>query len=81
MTPEQAARLDRHAETLARVQTQMARQMARLARHPAAPRPQASLDNDTTRPEPISEEAKMVKMECQVCFAQVSNHVVLPCGQ
>ncbi|KAL9584182.1 MAG: hypothetical protein Q9212_002273 [Teloschistes hypoglaucus] len=43
-------------------------------------RPAASLDNDTTRPGPLSEEAKMVKMECKICFAQISNHVVLPCG-
>ncbi|KAI4199950.1 MAG: hypothetical protein LQ350_004302 [Teloschistes chrysophthalmus] len=43
-------------------------------------RPAASLDNDTTRPGPLSEEAKMVKMECKICFAQISNHVILPCG-
>lgn len=44
-------------------------------------RPAPSLDNDTTRPEPLSEDAKMVKMECKICFGQVSNHVVLPCGK
>ncbi|KAL9031053.1 MAG: hypothetical protein Q9196_000886 [Gyalolechia fulgens] len=42
--------------------------------------PQASLDNDSTRPEPLPEAAMTVKMECKICFAQISNHAVLPCG-
>ncbi|KAL9005932.1 MAG: hypothetical protein Q9188_001297 [Gyalolechia gomerana] len=41
---------------------------------------QASLDNDSTRPEPLPEAAMTVKMECKICFAQISNHAVLPCG-
>ncbi|KAL8666044.1 MAG: hypothetical protein Q9202_001781 [Teloschistes flavicans] len=35
-------------------------------------RPAPSLDNDTTRPEPLSEDAKMVKMECKICFGQAT---------
>ncbi|KAL8694117.1 MAG: hypothetical protein Q9218_001170 [Villophora microphyllina] len=52
----------------------------RLLEREEEQRPAGSLDNDITRPDPIKEEAKMVKMECKICFSQVSNHVVLPCG-
>ncbi|KAL8687389.1 MAG: hypothetical protein Q9224_005166, partial [Gallowayella concinna] len=43
------------------------------------PQPQASLDNDSTRPEPVSKEAMTVFMECKICFAQLSNQAVMPC--
>ena len=59
----------------------MTQVLARRVRQPAAPRPQPSLDTDTTRPEPVAEEAKMIKMECKICFSQISNQVVLPCGK
>ncbi|KAL8968224.1 MAG: hypothetical protein Q9183_002565 [Haloplaca sp. 2 TL-2023] len=55
--------------------------LARRVRQPAAPQPQPNLDTDATRPEPVAEEAKMIKMECKICFSQVSNQVVLPCGR
>ncbi|KAI4235703.1 MAG: hypothetical protein L6R40_006392 [Gallowayella cf. fulva] len=42
---------------------------------------QPSLDNDTTRPEPVLEEAKRVLVECKICFAQISNQAMLPCGE
>ncbi|KAL8805022.1 MAG: hypothetical protein Q9182_002224 [Xanthomendoza sp. 2 TL-2023] len=45
------------------------------------PQPQASLDNDSTRPEPASKEAMTVFMECKICFAQLSNQAVMPCGE
>lgn len=47
----------------------------------AEAQPQASLDNDSTRPEPLAEGAMTVKMECKICFAQISNHALLPCGE
>ncbi|KAL8906940.1 MAG: hypothetical protein Q9207_001694 [Kuettlingeria erythrocarpa] len=43
--------------------------------------PRANLDNDATRPEPVSEESMTLKMECKICFAQISNHALLPCGE
>lgn len=46
-----------------------------------AERPQPNLDSDTTRPEPVSEESMTLKMECKICFAQISNHALLPCGK
>lgn len=46
-----------------------------------AEQPRANLDTDTTRPEPLAEEAMNVKMECKICFAQISNHALLPCGE
>ncbi|KAL8814387.1 MAG: hypothetical protein Q9223_006385 [Gallowayella weberi] len=45
------------------------------------PQPQASLDNDSTRPEPASKEAMTIYMECKICFAQLSNQAVMPCGE
>ncbi|KAL8706164.1 MAG: hypothetical protein Q9201_000742 [Fulgogasparrea decipioides] len=95
MTPEQAASTNRypelsqnmfHHEAQRIYQAQAgfleAQRRAQRPQQPQQPqRRQASLDNDATRPEPIAEEGKMVKMECKICFAQVSNHVVLPCGE
>ena len=46
-------------------------------REPEAPK---SLDKDDGRPEPVSEENMMVKMECKICFAQVATVALLPCG-
>ena len=41
-----------------------------------------SLDKeDDDRPEPVSEEQMMVKMECKICFAQVATVAMLPCGK
>lgn len=45
------------------------------------PRHQPSLDNDSTRPAAVAEEAKNMVMECKVCFEQISNQVLLPCGK
>lgn len=42
--------------------------------------PRASLDTDSTRPEPLDAEAMIIQMECKICFAQISNHALLPCG-
>ena len=52
----------------------------RVARRQAV-QPLPSLDNDSTRPEALAEEALMVKLECKICFSQISNHAVLPCGE
>ncbi len=46
-----------------------------------AEQPRANLDNDATRPQPVSEESMTLKMECKICFAQISNHALLPCGE
>ncbi|KAL8738715.1 MAG: hypothetical protein Q9181_000537 [Wetmoreana brouardii] len=89
MTPEQAASTSRYPELSQNMMFHEAQRVAQARagfleaqrRAQRVQRPQASLDNDATRPEPIAEEAKMVKMECKICFAQVSNHVVLPCGE
>ncbi|KAL8641374.1 MAG: hypothetical protein Q9228_001805 [Teloschistes exilis] len=75
-TAQQAAALRQYRQ-MDEFNMQQVRSMQERERHQ---RPAASLDNDTTRPDPLSEEAKMVKMECKICFAQISNHVVLPCG-
>ena len=41
-----------------------------------------SLDKeDDDRPDPVSEEQMMVKMECKICFAQVATVAMLPCGE
>lgn len=45
------------------------------------PRHQPSLDNDSTRPAAVAEQAKNMVMECKVCFEQISNQVLLPCGK
>ena len=45
------------------------------------PEPPKSLDKDDGRPEPVSEENMMVKMECKICFAQVATVALLPCGK
>lgn len=42
--------------------------------------PRASLDTDSTRPEPLAAEAMIIQMECKICYAQISNHALLPCG-
>lgn len=62
-------------------QVQMHRLQAQQAARRQADQPRASLDNDTTRPEAVTEEAMMLKMECKICFAQISDHALLPCGQ
>ncbi|KAL8874580.1 MAG: hypothetical protein Q9174_000107 [Haloplaca sp. 1 TL-2023] len=72
------------AESLHRHE-RMTQMLARRVRQPAAPRPQPNLDTDTTRPEPVAEEAKMIKMECKICFLQVivapAAGVVQRCGR
>jgi hypothetical protein len=45
------------------------------------PEPPRSLDKDDGRPEPISEEQMMVKMECKICFGQLATIAMLPCGK
>ena len=52
---------------------------ARPARRLSPPPP--NLDRDHTRPEPADESAKLVHMECKICFSQVATVVVLPCGR
>ncbi|KAL8857657.1 MAG: hypothetical protein Q9178_005822 [Gyalolechia marmorata] len=42
--------------------------------------PQPSLDTDSTRPGPVADEDMLVSMHCKICFAQISNQAVLPCG-
>ncbi len=42
--------------------------------------PQPNLDTDSTRPEPVADEDMLVSMHCKICFAQISNQAVLPCG-
>ncbi|KAL8761057.1 MAG: hypothetical protein Q9184_002793 [Pyrenodesmia sp. 2 TL-2023] len=59
----------------------MYRSQAQEGARREAERPQANLDSDTTRPEPVSEESMTLKMECKICFAQISNHALLPCGK
>ncbi|KAL8852717.1 MAG: hypothetical protein Q9221_002477 [Calogaya cf. arnoldii] len=52
-----------------------------LQRQQPPEQPKRSLDNDPTRPAPVAEEAKKVMMECKVCFHQIANQVLLPCGK
>lgn len=43
--------------------------------------PLKSLDKNDGRPEPLSEDEMMVKMECKICFAQIATVALLPCGK
>lgn len=43
--------------------------------------PPKSLDKDDGRPQPLSEDEMMVKMECKICFAQIATIAMLPCGK
>ncbi|KAL8716406.1 MAG: hypothetical protein Q9220_000313 [cf. Caloplaca sp. 1 TL-2023] len=74
MAEQQAARMHHRM-------AEMRAMMLREQRDPQGQQHQPSLDNDASRPDPVEEEAKMVKLECKICFAQVSNQVILPCGQ
>jgi hypothetical protein len=47
---------------------------------PQPERPPQTLDNQPGRPPPMSEEEMTVKVECQVCYQQLANIALLPCG-
>ncbi|MCJ1362035.1 hypothetical protein MMC16_001137 [Acarospora aff. strigata] len=38
------------------------------------------LDDDDGRPAPKSDEAMTLKMECKVCYSQIADVAVIPCG-
>ncbi|KAF2836826.1 hypothetical protein M501DRAFT_996504 [Patellaria atrata CBS 101060] len=46
---------------------------------PTEPRP-SGLDDDNNRPEGKTEEEMTLKLECKVCYTQIANIAVLPCG-
>jgi len=52
-----------------------------MIRSRLAAEPPKSLDKDDGRPEPLSEDEMMVKMECKICFAQIATIAMLPCGK
>ncbi|KAL8945083.1 MAG: hypothetical protein Q9216_000067 [Gyalolechia sp. 2 TL-2023] len=74
------AATNRYPEAYREFQAWRSRFNAEGGAHRPEVQPQASLDNDSTRPGPLPEGAMTVKMECKICFAQISNHAVLPCG-
>lgn len=49
------------------------------------PMPEASaaktLDANDGRPDPVKDEDMIIKMECKICFSQVANIALLPCGK
>ncbi|KAF2875069.1 hypothetical protein BDV95DRAFT_591810 [Massariosphaeria phaeospora] len=54
---------------------------ARLARHnPPPPGPSMTLDNQPSRPDPVSDEEMTRKLECRICYSQLADIAVLPCG-
>ncbi|KAL1796636.1 hypothetical protein ACET3X_005176 [Alternaria dauci] len=55
-----------------------ARELLRAARPPSPPL--LSLDNQPDRPAPKSEEEMTKVLACQVCYQQIADIAVLPCG-
>jgi hypothetical protein len=47
---------------------------------PQPEQPPQTLDNQPGRPPPMSEEEMTIKAECQVCYQQLANIALLPCG-
>jgi hypothetical protein len=47
---------------------------------PQPERPPQTLDNQPGRPSAMSEEEMTRKLECQVCYQQLANIALLPCG-
>ncbi|KAF1997142.1 hypothetical protein P154DRAFT_471607 [Amniculicola lignicola CBS 123094] len=52
-----------------------------LERHLAPPAPPPpSLDNQPDRPPPLSDEEMTKKLACQVCYSQLADIALIPCG-
>ncbi|EAT78780.1 hypothetical protein SNOG_13756 [Parastagonospora nodorum SN15] len=47
---------------------------------PPPERPPQTLDNQPGRPDAMSEEEMTKKLECQVCYQQLADVALLPCG-
>jgi hypothetical protein len=43
-------------------------------------RPPQTLDSQPERPSPLSDEEMTKKLDCQVCYQQLANIALLPCG-
>jgi hypothetical protein len=44
------------------------------------PAPTFNLDNDPHRPEALTGEQMNVQLQCQVCYTQIANVALVPCG-
>jgi hypothetical protein len=53
---------------------------ARHSMHARTERPELTLDNQPDRPEPQTDEEMTKTLACQVCYQQLANVALLPCG-
>ncbi|KAF2112601.1 hypothetical protein BDV96DRAFT_524675 [Lophiotrema nucula] len=55
-------------------------ELSLLRRRNMPPVPTATLDSQPNRPDAIPEEEMTKKVQCQVCYSQIADIAVLPCG-
>lgn len=72
------AALEATTSSIASARLALARQ-ARPTLNPAAS-PSAQTLDEPSRPAPLSDAQMTLKLDCQVCYAQIADIAVLPCG-